>query len=394
MPCERYQASPIGSSPGSERRPRVYTGGCSSSSSTPDSSPAWTRARTRSCSATPSRYSTSPRLQTHSSMRSSLRLERELARRVGEAAVVHFRERGQRVLGRRAGAEDVADRVAADDQRVGQQPPVAAPPRRLSAHHRDPVLARPRLQPLDPLGELLARHVIRVALEGRVLPASVGRAGDPRAPAAELVEVVVGDALGGEGGAQRLGVEVGQAPRAGEAPDVRERVDAVLAQERDELVALPRGVSDRVDQRSRSARSAARNCAASAPSSARWSQDMQRYVMCRIAIESLPSSSVSTTGRLTTASVSRIATWGWLITGVAMIEPYPPGLVIVNDPPRTSSGDSSPPRARRAMSLMRAARPSTEYCCASRMTGTIRPLSSPPLRSSPSETAMPRCTPS
>ena len=43
--------------------------------------------------------------------------------------------------------------------------------------------------------------------------------------------------------------------------------------------------------------------------------------MWRIAIESLPSSSVITTGRLTTASVSRIATCGWLITGVAMIEP-------------------------------------------------------------------------
>ena len=43
--------------------------------------------------------------------------------------------------------------------------------------------------------------------------------------------------------------------------------------------------------------------------------------MWRIAIESLPSSSVTTTGRLTTASVSRIATCGWLMTGVAMIEP-------------------------------------------------------------------------
>ena len=93
-----------------------------------------------------------------------------------------------------------------------------------------------------------------------------------------------------------------------------------------------------------------------------------------------------TTGRLTTASVSRIATCGWLITGVAMIEPAPPGLVIVNVPPRTSSGVELRRRARaRAMSLIRAARPSTESSWASRMTGTIRP-------SSPSATAMPRCT--
>src|ERR687894_149563 len=50
--------------------------------------------------------------------------------------------------------------------------------------------------------------------------------------------------------------------------------------------------------------------------------------MGRMAIESFPSSSVSTTGRLTTASVSRMATCGWLITGVAMIEPCPPGEVL------------------------------------------------------------------
>ena len=36
---------------------------------------------------------------------------------------------------------------------------------------------------------------------------------------------------------------------------------------------------------------------------------------------------------------------------------------------------------------MRAARPSTDSSCASRITGTIRPPS-------PSETAIPRCTPS
>ena len=46
--------------------------------------------------------------------------------------------------------------------------------------------------------------------------------------------------------------------------------------------------------------------------------------------------------------------------GVAMIEPNWPGLVIVNVPPRTSSGASSRPGARRARSLMRSARPSTD----------------------------------
>ena len=61
---------------------------------------------------------------------------------------------------------------------------------------------------------------------------------------------------------------------------------------------------------------------------------------------SFPSASVTTTGRLTTASTSRIATCGWLMTGVAMSVPNWPGFVIVNVPPRTSSGTSSPARAR------------------------------------------------
>ena len=42
--------------------------------------------------------------------------------------------------------------------------------------------------------------------------------------------------------------------------------------------------------------------------------------------------SATTTGRLTTASRSRIATCGWLMIGVARIAPNWPGLVIVNVP--------------------------------------------------------------
>src|SRR3954453_7896896 len=135
MPCERYHASPIGISPGSERRPRVYTGGCSSSSRTPGSSPSCTRVRTRSCSATPSRYSISPRWQTcSSSIPISLRPERELPGRVGQSPVLHLSEVRELVRRGLARVEDVAHLVAADDERVGEQAAVAAPPRRLGAH--------------------------------------------------------------------------------------------------------------------------------------------------------------------------------------------------------------------------------------------------------------------
>ena len=80
----------------------------------------------------------------------------------------------------------------------------------------------------------------------------------------------------------------------------------------------------------------------------------------RMAIASWPDSSEMTTGRLTTASRSRMAIWGWLMIGVAAIAPKAPGLVIVNVPPRTSSGDSSPARARRPSSAMARPSPSAE----------------------------------
>src|SRR5882724_10963048 len=84
-----------------------------------------------------------------------------------------------------------------------------------------------------------------------------------------------------------------------------------------------------------------RKRAATAPSSARWSQDMQRLVIGLIAIDS-PSAPSTTTGRFTTASRSRMPTWGWLMIGVASTAPNWPGLVIVKVPPATSSGSSLP----------------------------------------------------
>jgi hypothetical protein len=63
-----------------------------------------------------------------------------------------------------------------------------------------------------------------------------------------------------------------------------------------------------------------------------------RYIIERIAIDSLPNSSVTTTGRLTIAPVPRIATCGWLMIGVSNSAPLLPMLVMVNVPPESSSG--------------------------------------------------------
>jgi len=84
--------------------------------------------------------------------------------------------------------------------------------------------------------------------------------------------------------------------------------------------------------------------------------------------------------------VPRIADCGWLITGVPWNVPYPPGFVIVNVPPATSSGTSFFSRERVARSAIAFAMPSRFIVSALRITGTMRPLPSA------SSTAMPRLT--
>ncbi len=79
--------------------------------------------------------------------------------------------------------------------------------------------------------------------------------------------------------------------------------------------------------------------------------------MCRIAIESLPWSSVTTIGRFTIASTSRIATWPSGMIGVPISAPNTPGLVIVNVPPLISSGESVLVRALSASSITARERP-------------------------------------
>src|SRR5207302_603509 len=76
-----------------------------------------------------------------------------------------------------------------------------------------------------------------------------------------------------------------------------------------------------------------RNFAAVAPSMIRWSHDIDRYTMCRMAM-----ASSITTGRFSTASNARMAQFGWLMIGTLMIEPNGPGFVMVNVEPCTSSG--------------------------------------------------------
>jgi hypothetical protein len=77
---------------------------------------------------------------------------------------------------------------------------------------------------------------------------------------------------------------------------------------------------------------------------------------------------------------------GWLMIGVPWNVPNPPGFVMVNVPPCTSSGISFFVRAFSASSEIARATPSRFRSCAFRITGTMSPLPSS------SATAMPRFT--
>jgi hypothetical protein len=73
------------------------------------------------------------------------------------------------------------------------------------------------------------------------------------------------------------------------------------------------------------------------------------------------------------APMPRIATCGWLMTGVPKRLPKTPGLVMVKVPPCVSSGLSFLLRARSARSLAVLASPTRLSWSAFLMTGTSRP---------------------
>src|SRR5438876_5946341 len=97
-----------------------------------------------------------------------------LWRRIRERTVIaHHGKRRELVHDRLAAQPEVQHLPALDPQGVGDQAPVAAPPLRLGAHDAHAPPTRPRLQAAEGGAELLACHVVGVALEGRVVPASI-----------------------------------------------------------------------------------------------------------------------------------------------------------------------------------------------------------------------------
>ena len=137
---------------------------------------------------------------------------------------------------------------AVDDDPVGHQAPVAAPPQRLRAHHRGATSRGQRQQLVDAERELGAQRVIGITAEGVVPPCAVRRVPVRALPAAQAWEVRIGDAVLGQPSRQRIPFVLRVAAGARHRADVRNLFDPVQPQQLYELGRRVRGVPDRPDR--------------------------------------------------------------------------------------------------------------------------------------------------
>ncbi len=162
----------------------------------------------------------------------------------------HLRPRGERVELWAAFAEDVLHRKAPNHQSVGDHPPVAAPPHRLRTHETHPLLtlAEPD-QPLEVGPELGSCHVVGIAAEGGVVPASVRRirARESATPQARQVRVAY-RTLATQPLGERLPVEVRVTRGVGEAAHVDQAANSVRSEKAQELLEGPRRMPDGEDE--------------------------------------------------------------------------------------------------------------------------------------------------
>src|SRR4249919_1372635 len=152
-----------------------------------------------------------------------------------------------------ARSDEMHDLVSAGDEQLRDQPPMAALPGGLRAHHARRRLRERLVQGRLPGGRAHARCVARELAEAReeLLARLFG------AQPAELDGVHVRDARVPERHGQARLVELRIAARRREAPDVDEGLDARFAETFDQLRGRAAAVSDRVDYRSHTRRIAA-----------------------------------------------------------------------------------------------------------------------------------------
>lgn len=135
-------------------------------------------------------------------------------------------------------SQDMEDVIAGGEKIVGDDPSMAAPPDRLSAHDGAPALGSKISQPGEPLGERIGQGVVRIVPKTPHLPKSIHRGILGMlfsSKAAEFGEMLIPDLPRRQGVAEGLLVELRVGARSRHGPYVHDSVDRRLPKEIDEV---------------------------------------------------------------------------------------------------------------------------------------------------------------
>ncbi len=149
------------------------------------------------------------------------------------------------MLGRARDIHDMDDSRAKGNHDVGDDAPMTAPPDRLGAHDRRPEPPRDHQKCLETPGEFLAGDIVGVSSEGRMSPPGIYAVCGRPAPAAELGKREVIHAGARKRSLQVATVVLRLAAGSGEPPDVRDHLDLVGREEREEIRERVGGMSHR-----------------------------------------------------------------------------------------------------------------------------------------------------
>ena len=168
--------------------------------------------------------------------------------RVGDVSAADAGEGGESVGLAAGGAEDVFDGNAADSESVGDEGAVAAPGDGFGAHEGAGLFSGEMKGAGKGGFEIGGLQVVGVATEAGIAPAGVDGIFFGVAKATEGFEVDVADAAGAKGGREGLAIELRVAAGAGDGANVDDALDAMGAEERDEIVEKAGGVADGEDE--------------------------------------------------------------------------------------------------------------------------------------------------
>jgi hypothetical protein len=167
-------------------------------------------------------------------------------------APVGFDRRERRERRRLCMRHQMNDVNPARDQVIRDDAPMASPPHRLGAHDRLDAVDREQL--VEARSELRRQRVIREVCERGDAPGIVRqrwRLLRFATAAAERRDRGVCEVVAREPGADHVGVELWIRARSPDRPDIDDRLHAVCAQQRSQLVDGSRRMTDRIDRRGR-----------------------------------------------------------------------------------------------------------------------------------------------